>query len=35
MKPILKKYLIIGSSILIPASLISLGAGLYFNSSNL
>ena len=35
MKPKLKKYLIIGSSILIPVSLISLGTGLYFNSSNL
>ena len=35
MKPILKKYLIIGASILIPTSLISVGAGLYFSSSKL
>lgn len=35
MKPKLKKYLIIGSSVLVPVALISLGTGLYFGSSNL
>ena len=35
MKPIFKKTLIISSSILVPASLLSLSFGLYFGSSNI
>lgn len=35
MKPILKKTLIISSSILIPAGILSLSFGLYFGSSNI